>query len=427
MADGLIIAAPASGCGKTVVTLALLHALARQGMAVASGKAGPDYIDPRFHEAATRRPCFNLDAWAMSPALLKSLASEISSDAELTLIEGVMGLFDGPERGAGSTADLAQALGLPVILVIDCSHQAQSITALVAGFRGHRPMLAIPAVILNRVASPRHETILREALAASGATVLGAIPPQEALSLPSRHLGLVQAREHADLEGFLDQAAQSIAKHIDLGNLRALARPIAVASAQQTLPPLGQHVAIARDEAFAFAYPHLLAGWRARGASLSFFSPLADETPSSDADAIFLPGGYPELHAGRLSEARAFHAGLARAAGLGTLIYGECGGYMVLGRSLIDAEGIEHQMASLLPVTTSFARRKLHLGYRQFHHDGSLPWPAMLKGHEFHYSTVERQGEAAPLFHAEDAAGRDLGPMGLRRNRVMGSYAHVIA
>lgn len=427
MADGVVIAAPSSGSGKTIVTLALLRALARQGVAVASAKVGPDYIDPRFHEAATGRPCFNLDAWAMSPPLLSSLAAEISDGAAVTLIEGVMGLFDGPEQGRGSTADVAEDLGLPVILVVDCSHQAQSVAALVAGFKAHRPALSMPAVILNRIASPRHEAILRQALAPSGVTVLGAVPRDPALGLPSRHLGLVQAGEHADLAAFLDRAASAVASRIDLEKLRSLARPISVAKTQQALPPLGQHMAIARDEAFAFAYPHLLAGWRGHGASLSFFSPLADEAPAADADAIFLPGGYPELHAGRLSEAKTFLAGLVRAAGDDRLMYGECGGYMVLGRALIDADGKTHQMAGLLPLTTSFAKRKLHLGYRDFRHDGALPWPRALKGHEFHYSVIEEQDADGPLFDAKDAAGRDLGKMGLRRNRVMGSYAHVIA
>ncbi len=421
------MAAPASGSGKTIVTLALLRAFARKGISVASAKVGPDYIDPRFHEAATGRPCFNLDAWAMSPALVTALAAEISRDAALTIIEGVMGLFDGPESGRGSTADLAEDLSLPVILIVDCSHQAQSIAALVAGFRAHRPGLDVAAVILNRIASPRHEDILRKALAASDVCVLGAVPRAAALTLPSRHLGLVQASEHEDLRGFLDRAVDSVASHIDMDRLLALAKPLAVAPAQPVLPPLGQRLAIARDEAFAFTYPHLLAGWRRQGAELSFFSALANEAPAADADAIFLPGGYPELHASRLSQADVFLTGLRKADEHGRLIYGECGGYMVLGRALIDAEGKEHLMAGLLPVTTSFARRKLHLGYRRLKHDGALPFPPVLKGHEFHYSTIEKQDAETPLFRAEDAASRDLGPMGLRRNKVMGSYAHVIA
>jgi len=427
LADGLVIAAPASGSGKTLVTLALLRDLTRRGIKVASAKVGPDYIDPRFHEAATGHACFNLDGWAMSSELVASLAAEIGSGASLTLIEGVMGLFDGPETGRGSTADLAEDLGLPIVLVVDCSHQAQSIAALVHGFRTHRPHLALPAVILNRIASPRHEDILRKALGNLNVTVLGGVPRDRALQLPSRHLGLVQASEHEDLKSFLDRAADNVAAHIDIGVLQGLARPIAPAAPLNVLAPLGQRLAIAHDEAFAFLYPHLLTGWRRAGAELSFFSPLADEAPAPDADAIFLPGGYPELHAARLSRAATFLTGLRDAAVKDRLIYGECGGYMVLGQALIDAEHQEHAMAGLLPVVTSFARRKLHLGYRRLAHEGALPFPATLKGHEFHYSTIAREGNASALFEAQDASGRDLGAMGLRCNRVMGSYAHVIA
>ena len=427
MADGLVIAAPASGSGKTIVTLALLRALKQQGVAAASAKIGPDYIDPRFHEAATGRACFNLDGWAMAPDTLMGLAAEIGADAELVLIEGVMGLFDGPEEGHGSTADIAEALKLPVILTIDCSHQAQSIAALVHGFRTHRPALSVPAVILNRVASARHADMLRKALAASDVVVLGAVPRDMSLVLPSRHLGLVQAGEHENLAGFLDRAVASVAAHIDMKALSALARPIAPAPARPPLPPLGQRMAIARDDAFAFLYPHLLQGWRRQGAELSFFSPLADEPPAAEADAVYLPGGYPELHAERLSKAETFLGGLRAAARHDRLIYGECGGYMVLGQALIAADGEAHGMACLLPVTTSFARRKLHLGYRRLEHEGALPWPKVLKGHEFHYSMIENQDAEPPLFRASDASARDLGAMGLRSNRVMGSYAHVIA
>jgi cobyrinic acid a,c-diamide synthase len=427
LADGLVIAAPASGGGKTVVTLALLGALMKRGIAVASAKVGPDYIDPQFHQAATGRDCFNLDGWAMDGQTVKGLAAELGADAALTLIEGVMGLFDGSEEGSGSTADIAEALGLPVILVVDCSHQAQSIAALVHGFRTHRPSLAVPAVILNRVASPRHADMLRKALAQSDVAVLGAVPRDASLALPSRHLGLVQASEHKNLACFLDRAAASVAAHIDMSALLALAKPMAAAPAPQLLPPLGQRMAIARDEAFAFLYPHLISGWRRQGAELAFFSPLADEAPETQADAIYLPGGYPELHAERLSKADVFLNGLRAAAERDRLIYGECGGYMVLGQTLIAADGGAHKMAGLLPVITSFARRKLHLGYRRLEHEGALPWPKLLRGHEFHYSMIESQDEGTPLFRASDASARDLGSTGLRRSRVMGSYAHVIA
>lgn len=396
-------------------------------MIVASAKIGPDYIDPQFHHAATGRDCFNLDGWAMAEETITGFAAELSADADITVIEGVMGLFDGPEEGLGSTADVALQLDLPVILVIDCSHQAQSIAALVRGFRTHRPDLAVPAVILNRVASPRHADMLRRALALSDVVVLGAVPRDASLALPSRHLGLVQASEHENLTGFLDRAAASVATHLDMETLLALAKPIATPSKPSLLPPLGQRMAIARDEAFAFLYPHLLSGWRRQGAELTFFSPLADEPPDTQADAIYLPGGYPELHARRLSTANGFLGGLRAAAARNQLVYGECGGYMVLGEALIAADGGTYKMAGLLPVTTSFAKRKLHLGYRRLQHDGTLPWPKVLKGHEFHYSMVESQDAGQPLFRAFDATARDLGAMGLSRNRIMGSYAHVIA
>ncbi len=190
---------------------------------------------------------------------------------------------------------------------------------------------------------------------------------------------------------------------------------------RESLPPLAQSIAIARDEAFSFLYPHLVDSWRAQGATLSFFAPLANEAPDPTAEAVFLPGGYPELHAGKLAANHTFLNGLRTHQGL---VYGECGGYMVLGEGLIDAAGTRHAMAGLLPVTTSFATRKLHLGYRQL---SGGPWSKPLRGHEFHYSTIDHQGPAEPLFEARDAAGNPLPPMGQRVGRVMGSYAHVIS
>ena len=192
------------------------------------------------------------------------------------------------------------------------------------------------------------------------------------------------------------------------------------------MPPLGQRIAIANDTAFAFSYPHLLDGWRRSGAELLPFSPLNDEAPDKSADAIFLPGGYPELHGGTLGGNTGFLGGLTTSANTGALIYGECGGFMVLGEQLIDAEGENHTMAGLLPVATSFEKRKLHLGYRRLECIGPLPFAGRLRGHEFHYSTLLSQGGGKPLFSASDAANRDLGPIGLCKGRVMGSYAHVI-
>jgi cobyrinic acid a,c-diamide synthase len=423
MTDALVIAAPASGSGKTVVTLALLRALAETGP-VASAKVGPDYIDPRFHEVASRRPCPNLDAWAMRPGTIARILEDISAD--LLLIEGVMGLFDGPDGAPGSTADLAAALRLPVILVLDVARQGQSVAALARGFSDFRADIDIAGVILNRVGSERHAAMLRNALDCAGVHVFGAIPRAPALALPERHLGLVQAGEHPDIDTFLSAAAALITDAVDLDAIRHAARPVTPGEPAAPLPPLGQRIALAADPGFAFAYPHLLDGWRAAGAEILPFSPLADQPPDEAADAVFLPGGYPELHAGRLAGNRNFLTGLGVAAERGALVYGECGGFMVLGEHLIDADGHAHAMAGLVPLATSFADRKLSLGYREMRHAGALPFPPILRGHEFHYSTLLSQGAGEPLFEVRDAAGHQLPPAGLRLGRVMGSYLHVI-
>ena len=416
MAEGLVIAAPSSGSGKTVVTLAILRALKRSKTNIASAKVGPDYIDPRFHEAATAAPCMNLDPWAMRPSLIASMLTHIKADK--LIIEGVMGLFDGAETDQGSTADLAIKTGLPVLLVVDASRQAQSIAALVEGFANHRKDLNLAGVLLNRVGSPRHEEVLRKAL--PFIPVLGAIPRLDHLELPGRHLGLVQAEEIATLENFLNAAADTIEAHVDLANLPFT--KLNEAPHIKPLPPLGQRMAIARDAAFGFLYPHLLQSFRDQGAEIEFFSPLADEK-APDADCIFMPGGYPELHAEKLSANTQFLQSLSQSR---ALIYGECGGFMCLGEALIDKDGKAHKMAGLLPVTTSFAKRKLHLGYRKLSQNGALPWPKNLRGHEFHYSTLESQQAGENLFHAQNSQGEELAPMGLRIGNIMGSYAHVI-
>lgn len=421
MAKAIIVAAPASGSGKTLITLGLLRAFRNSGVRVAAAKVGPDYIDPCFHAAASGRACYNLDPWAMSPGQIRALAAALGSEADLVIIEGVMGLFDGPRGAKGSTADLAALLGLPVLFALDCRHQAQSAAALVHGFASYRNDLDLAGVILNRTASPRHEELLREVLEDK---VLLALRNDSELTWPSRHLGLVQAQESRDLDAFIEQAAQRVHHPAALARILDLARPLPDGAEVSVLPPLAGSIAIARDDAFSFCYSHLLDGWRRQGATLSLFSPLADEAPDPTADAVFLPGGYPELHAGQLAANHRFLTGLRQHRGL---VYGECGGYMVLGESLIDSKGMAHAMAGLLPLATSFATRKLHLGYRRLEPLSPTAWTGPLTAHEFHYSTVVAEGDAEPLFAARDAAGNTLPNMGLRRGNVMGSYAHVIA
>lgn len=425
MAKAIIVAAPHSGSGKTLVTLGLLRALRNRGLKVASFKVGPDYIDPQFHAAASARDCLNLDLWAMGRDHCSWLLSAHAKDAEIAIIEGVMGLFDGPQGAPGSTADLAAALNLPVLLVIDVAHQAQSVAALVEGFRKFRANVSIAGLFLNRVKSDRHAALLREALQPSGIPVIGQMRQVDSLSLPSRHLGLVQAFENQALEMTLESAASGVARETKLDKLLDISTDATNHSpaGHFSLPPLAQTIAVARDEAFSFAYPHVLSGWRAMGAQLSFFSPLTDETPDPHAEAVFLPGGYPELHAGRLAANSRFMAALRNFSGL---IYGECGGYMVLGESLTNAAGIAHPMAGLLPLETSFKERRLHLGYRQLS-PLAAPWSARLRGHEFHYATIIREGDGNKVFDAAAVNGTSLPQMGLRRGKVMGSFAHVIS
>ncbi len=432
---GLIISAPATASGKTLVTLALLRCLARDGVAVASFKAGPDYIDPAFHAAATGRSCYNLDCRAMRPATMAAIARRMYADAELVIGEGVMGLFDGAADGAGSTADLAALTGWPVVLVVDAARQAASAAALVHGFATFRPDVSLAGVLFNRIAGQRHAHMIGAAMKGLAVPVLGYLPRLDDLALPERHLGLVQAGEHTELDGFLDRAADALAENVDVAGLRGCARMAATGfdgvdgNAPAGIAPIGQRIAVARDEAFGFAYAHMLEDWRAAGAELVAFSPLAGEAPDGAADAVFLPGGYPEMHAGWLAAQGAFLAGLGAAAARGVAIYGECGGYMVLGRGLVDGDGARHQMAGLLPLETSFAERRLHLGYRDVTLAADAPVGtagAAFRGHEFHYATVVQEQPARPLFACRDGNGDDLGAAGMVIDNVAGSFIHLI-
>lgn len=423
---GLVLAAPSSGSGKTTLALGLARHLRNSGLAVACAKSGPDYIDPAFHEAASGRPCLNLDRWAMREATLANLIGR-AGRADFVVCEGAMGLYDGVgAEGTGSTAELAHFAGWPVVLIVDARGIGASAGPLVAGFARARGAPAFAGVVFNRVGAPSHTTLLRDALArhAPELPFLGAVPRDAELVHPERHLGLVQARERADLETFLDRAARIVASHVDVAALRAAARASPrVADRSAALPPLGQRIAVARDDAFAFVYAHALDGWRAAGAEISFFAPLDGQTPDPSCDAIYLPGGYPELHAGKLAAAP-FLAALS-----GRTVFGECGGYMVLGESLIDAHGTRHAMAGLLPLDTSFAARKLHLGYRHATLLADHPLGkrgAAFKAHEFHYTSILREGAGEMLFTLRDARGADLGPAGLRAGAVAGSFIHLI-
>jgi cobyrinic acid a,c-diamide synthase len=503
-ARALIIAAPRSGSGKTTITLGVLAALRRRGIAVRAAKAGPDYIDPAFHAAATGLPGFNLDSWAMPPPLIEALLGEATGEAEILVIEGAMGLFDGVPGLAGrsgAAADLAGRFAIPVLLVLDVSGQSQSAAAIVRGFAAHDPAVRVAGVVLNRVASERHRSLVSDAIAQLGIPVVGSVPRDETLVLPERHLGLVQAAEHADLAARLDRLAAVAEQHIDLDAVLRIAcaptphaaptsprlrgevdppqrreggagegaspgaetfdespsprpspreergegrgegeeapsarqdharSPSHSANAAAALAPPGRRIALASDAAFSFIYTHLVESWRRAGAVIVCFSPLADEPPPDDCDVCWLPGGYPELHAGPLAAALRFHEGL-RTFAERRPVHGECGGYMVMGESLEDSAGLSHRMTGLLGHTTSFAKRKLNLGYRQARLLAASPIGpagATVRGHEFHYATFSPAPADEPLVDLRDAQGRELGKAGSRRGHVTGTFFHAIA
>lgn len=387
---GLIVAAPASGAGKTTFTLGLVAALTRAGQKVQPYKVGPDYIDPTYLSAAAGgSQCANLDPWAMRDGMLAGL---IQPDG-LAVVEGVMGLHDGP----GSTAALARKTGWPLVLVIDAKKSAQTAAAVAEGLALRDPDLAITAFVFNGVASARHETMIRDGLCSE--TPAYFLPHDSTLTMPSRHLGLHLAEERADLETFLAAAAQWVQPALGIADQAAPGTLMGGSElfTPKTWPEFG----------LTFAYPHL----------------------GVPEGTIFLPGGYPELYLAAIKEDSSFLPELRAAAAAGVPIYGECGGFMVLGEAIIDAEGVRHEMAGLLPLVTTFAERKRHLGYRQIEvltdfglGEKGQRW----RGHEFHYSQVDWQGEAAPLFQAHDAYGTDLGPQGLKVGNVAGSYLHLI-
>jgi cobyrinic acid a,c-diamide synthase len=431
---GLIIGAPRSGSGKTSITIGLMRALKRRGLSVRGAKSGPDYIDPGFHAAATGHPGVNLDSWAMAPDLLDSLAARHAAGTDILVVESAMGLFDGiiaPPGRSGAAADLARHYGLPTLLVLDVSGQSQTAAAVAKGFATYDPAVHIAGAVLNQVASERHETMARHAIEALGMPVVGAVYRNPDMALPERHLGLVQASEHAALEAFIERLAGIMEKSLDLDAVLGVAAPFVPerGSAKHALAPPGQRIAIADDAAFSFLYPHVVRHWREAGAELLRFSPLADEAPDSTCDTCWLPGGYPELHARRLAAAGNFAAGLCRFAETKP-VHGECGGHMVLGASLEGADGVTHRMTGLLGHATSYAKRKMNLGYRQatLLQDCAIGRAGeTVRGHEFHYSMTVDAGSDRALADLFDGQGRPLGPSGARRGNVTGAFFHAIA
>jgi cobyrinic acid a,c-diamide synthase len=431
----VIIAAPASGSGKTTVSAGLIAALVARGLRVAPFKVGPDYIDPSLLAQAARRPCHNLDAWMLGEAGVCDLFIRNTRDCDIAVIEGVMGLFDGVagEDNFGSTAHIARLLCAPILLVLDASAMSRTAAAIAKGLADFDRSLNVVGVIFNRVGGPTHAAMLRQALADTGLACLGALPRANALARPERHLGLVHAAEQ-DLGDWLAALREQIEEAIDLSALRAMLSP---SPAQCDVAPTVAFpsrsdpvdIAVARDEAFSFTYPDNLALLEAAGARLIFFSPLRDSTLPERAGALLLSGGFPELYAAQLAENVQLRAAIARAAADGMPIYAECGGLMFLCESLVDQNGDAHPMCGVLPGRSVMTTR-LTLGYRHARalRDSWL-WRAgeTIRGHEFHYSTWEAPAAAAqPVYellptHYQPASRLE----GAQVGQVIASYVHL--
>jgi len=418
----LLIAAPASGQGKTTVTAALARLHARAGRRVRAFKCGPDFLDPMWLELATGQPVHNMDLWMTGEADVRARLYAAAQEADLILVEGVMGLFDGEP----SAADLARRFGLPVLAVIDASAMAGTFGALAFGLQHYRPGLPWAGVLANRVASERHAQMLQAALPAGDAGALsswlGAVMRNPAFALPERHLGLTMATELPDALARLDAAADALLDTpLSQMDMAALARWSVRFEAPQEVEPIapllaGKTVAVARDAAFCFIYAANLDALRALGARLVFFSPLVDE-PVPACDAVWLPGGYPELHATTLSQGARCRASLASHIAAGRPVWAECGGMMLLFHTLTTAEGDEHPMWGLLPGRVAMHKRLAALGPQRW-----ATAQGELRGHTFHYSTTESPLPPQSRTEAQRAGGR--GEAIYAQGPVRASYFH---
>ncbi len=437
----LLLAAPMSGSGKTTIMAGLVAAFAARGLRVAPFKVGPDYIDPSYHTLAAGRTCHNLDAWMLPPDLIPALLARRTHDADLALIEGVMGLFDGysGSEDTGSSAHIARMTNTPVLLVLDVRAQARTAAALVHGLRDFDPRLRVAGVLLNRVGSAKHAQMVTAAIEQHvGLPVVGALGRAEALHLPERHLGLIPTTEPGRWQAWLEQARALVTEQVDLDRVLELARnaPPLTSGASPTTAhpsPITAHpsptIAVAQDAAFSFLYEDNLDLLREAGAELVPFSPLRDAALPPGTQALYLCGGFPELYAAELAGNAAMREQIRQAAAAGMPIYAECGGLMYLTTELHDAEGRAFPMVGVLPGCSQMTPR-LTLGYRTIEAHGAnwlLQPGETLRGHEFHYSTWERAAPDPPPAYTilADEWRREACPDGALIGNVLASYVHL--
>jgi len=431
----IVVAGLAGDTGKTLVAAGLARALARRGERVAVFKNGPDFIDAAWLGAAAGAPGRNLDTYLMPPAVIGATLQRAARAADVAIVEGKRGLFDGADaRGTHSSAQLAKAIGAPVVLVVNAAKVTRSVSALVLGCRALDPTLFIAGVILNRIGTGRQERLIRRALAAdAGVPVLGAIPRLEGDLLPSRHLGLVCAAEHPDREPALDAVADAVSSHVDLDAVLGAAAgappmPVAAVPEPARAERGGVRVGVLRDAAFSFYYPENLEALEAAGARLVFVSPIADRSLPS-VDALYAGGGFPEEHAEALAANGSLRADLAEALDGGLPTWAECGGLMYLARALVR-DGVAHPMVGALPIVVEHTARPQGHGYMAATVDRPNPFFPMgtpLLGHEFHYSRVVASHGVETALAVERGAGLGRGRDGVRNGNVVATYMHLHA
>ena len=425
MKPQLLIGAMHSGSGKTTFTMGILRALQRQGLQVQPFKCGPDYIDTQFHSLASGRGSVNLDTWLASEAHVRSLYARYGADADVCVVEGVMGLFDGYARMQGSSAEIALLLDIPVVLVVGARSMAYTVAAQLHGMKTFLPGLRIAGVVFNPVSSDNHLRFLREACDDAGLPCFGALPRVADLEVPSRHLGLTLAAER-EMDAWIDRAADLVERHIDVtGLLSAVAGPAperdAATLPAAPQPPAGEplRITVARDAAFNFIYRENLRRLSELG-TLRFFSPLAgDSLP--EADLVYLPGGYPELFAAELSQQAALRTQLRDYAQAGGRILAECGGMIYLSRALEGVPGGPYPMCGVLPFAATMDGARLHLGYRRLVDAAGRSW----RGHEFHYSELVSPAALPSVAVQYNARGEQVPTPLYRFKNVIAGYTHL--
>ena len=430
----LVIAGTSSGVGKTTATLAILAALRERGRQVQAFKVGPDFIDPSHHRAATGRSSRNLDGWMLGVDRNRLIFARAAADADISIIEGMMGLFDSssPVNDIGSTAELAKQLEAPVVLVVDGSAMARSAAAMVAGYAHFDPALRVAGVLFNRVGNDGHYQLLKAAVEQeTSVTPVGYLRPDVALTIPDRHLGLVMAMEQGNSRLY-QRLAKAALDTVDLDRIEALAHssgtlPEAVSPPVIKSPGRTIRIGVAQDQAFCFYYPDNLELLEAAGAEIITFSLLHDDS-LPDVEMLYLGGGYPELHGAALAENVAMRAAVKRFAERGGVIYAECGGLMYLTESIRDFDGRSHDMVGIFPAETVMQKPGLTLGYRtvECSHRSILgDVGATARGHEFHYSTLVARGPLQYACALRDAEGLSKGQDGLMKGNVLALYTHL--